>query len=68
MTSNKGSLFDKRDDLGNMVLEKQRVKWLFSNYVEISGEDVAILNDCCKKLYNLTEKNSVVQWQKTCIR
>lgn len=58
LTSNKGSLFDKRDDLGNMVLEKQRVKWLFSNYVEISGEDVAILNDCCKKLLQLNGKKT----------
>lgn len=27
------SLFDQRENLGNMILEKQRVKWLFAEYV-----------------------------------
>lgn len=50
------SLFDKRDELGNIVLEKQRVKWLFSNYVKLSGEDVAILDGYCKNLLKINGK------------
>ena len=53
---NTGALFDKRDELGNMVLEKQRVKWLFSNYVEISGENVRILDDYCKEMLQVNGK------------
>ena len=58
LIENTDSLFDKRDELGNMVIEKQRVKWLFSNYVSLSGETVNILNDQCKKLLNLSEKET----------
>lgn len=49
------SLFDKRDELGQMIVEKQRVKWLFSNYVRIQREDRNILNDRCKSI--LRENN-----------
>lgn len=52
------SLFDKREELGNMVLEKQRVKWLFSNYVSISSEKEKILNGQCKKLLGLNGKKT----------
>ena len=56
LMDNTGALFDKRDELGNMVLEKQRVKWLFSNYVEISGENVRILDDYCKEMLQVNGK------------
>ena len=42
------SLFDQRDILGTMVLEKQRVKWLFAEYVRISQDEKSILDECCK--------------------
>lgn len=51
-----GSLFDRRDELGNMVLEKQRVKWLFSNYVKVSNENIAILDAKCRRLLGLNGK------------
>lgn len=44
------SLFDQREELGNMVLEKQRVKWLFAEYVSISQREKNILDERCKKL------------------
>lgn len=44
------SLFDQRDELGNMIQEKQRVKWLFSEYVSISQQEKNILDECCRKL------------------
>ena len=44
------SLFDQREDLGNMILEKQRVKWLFSEYVSIPQIDKNILDERCKRL------------------
>ena len=50
------SLFDKRDELGHMVLEKQRVKWLFSNYVKVSEENISVLNSQCKELLCLNGK------------
>lgn len=49
-------LFDKRDELGTMVLEKQRVKWLFSNYVNVSMQESVRLNSQCEKILSLNEK------------
>ena len=52
------SLFDQREELGNMILEKQRVKWLFAEYVSISQREKNILDEQCKKL--LQENNKKV--------
>lgn len=53
------ALFDKRDELGRMVLEKQRVKWLFSNYVNVSQEDQSILDEKCKKVLQRNGKKTM---------
>lgn len=58
LKSDTSALFDKREELGNMVLEKQRVKWLFSNYVRISGKNVANLDEYCKQLLRLNGKKT----------
>ena len=58
LKENSGSLFDKRDELGDMIIEKHRVKWLFSNYVSLSGETVTILNEQCKKFLKLNKKET----------
>ncbi|MBD5393748.1 MAG: hypothetical protein HDR71_05655 [Lachnospiraceae bacterium] len=50
------SLFDRREELGNMVLEKQRVKWLFAEYVSISQREKNILDEQCKKLLQENDK------------
>lgn len=52
------SLFDKRDDLQEMVTEKRRIKWLFSNYVSLSGETINILNDECKEFLKFNKKKT----------
>ena len=52
------SLFEQREELGNMILEKQRVKWLFAEYVSISQREKNILDEQCKKL--LQENNKKV--------
>lgn len=44
------SLFEQRDTLGTMVIEKQRVKWLFAEYVRIPQDEKSILDERCKKL------------------
>lgn len=58
LKENIGSLFDKRDELGDMITEKHRVIWLFSNYVSLSGATVAILNGQCKKLLELNKRKT----------
>lgn len=50
------SLFEKREELGNMILEKQRVKWLFAEYVSISQREKNILDEQCKKLLQENSK------------
>lgn len=50
LDQNSGSLFDQREELGNMTLEKQRVKWLFSEYVSIPKRECDLLNLQCSKL------------------
>ena len=58
LSNSAASLFDQRDELGNMILEKQRVKWLFSEYVSIPQRDKNILNECCKKLLQKNAKKT----------
>lgn len=58
LNENVSLLFDKRDELSNMVLEKQRVKWLFANYVNVSQEDKNILDERCKKLLQVNNKKT----------
>ena len=58
LNTNTASLFDQRDELGNMVLEKQRVKWLFSEYVSLPQQDKNILNECCRKLLQENQKKT----------
>ena len=50
LDKNVDSLFDQREDLGNMILEKQRVRWLFAEYVSIPQIEKNILDERCKKL------------------
>lgn len=52
------SLFNQREDLGNMILEKQRVKWLFAEYVSISQREKNILDERCKKLLQENNKKT----------
>lgn len=56
LDANAGSLFDQRDELGNMIAEKQRVKWLFANYVSVPQIEKNILDERCKKLLQENEK------------
>lgn len=52
------SLFDQRDMLSNMIVEKQRVKWLFSEYVSILQINRNRLNDECKRLLDQNKKKT----------
>ncbi len=48
-------LFEKREKLNDIMTEKKRVVWLFSNFSKIESQKKEILNDSCKRLL---EKNS----------
>ena len=48
------SLFDLREELNEMVGEKKRVNWLFSQYVRISS--TVELKLACEKLLNANQK------------
>lgn len=50
LNTNVETLFDQRDNLGEMVQEKRRVKWLFAEYVTISQREKGILDEQCKRL------------------
>lgn len=52
------NLFDKREDLNKLIIEKQRVKWLFSNFTKIQTENKRILNQCCSRLLELNQKKT----------
>lgn len=52
------SLFDKRDELNDIVSEKNRVKWLFSNYVSIRTDIKNELNIACIELLQCCEKKT----------
>lgn len=58
LNKNVDSLFDQREDLGNMIMEKQRVKWLFAEYVSIPQIEKNILDERCKKLLQENEKKT----------
>lgn len=58
LNKNVESLFDQREDLGNMILEKQRVKWLFAEYVSIPQMEKNILDERCKKLLQENSKKT----------
>ena len=60
LKNSKESLFEKRDKLGNMILEKQRVKWLFAEYVSIPQTEKNILDEQCKKLLQENSKKAGV--------
>ena len=44
------NLFEKKDDLNELVNEKKRVSWLFSNYTSIPKDKQDILDEVCKEL------------------
>lgn len=44
------SLFDKRDELNAIAVEKNRIRWLFSNYVIINTDTKNALNVACIEL------------------
>lgn len=58
LAENTDSLFDKREELGKITLEKQRVKWLLSNYVSVEFEDAETLNNQCKKMLDINGKKT----------
>lgn len=60
LKNSKESLFEQRDKLGNMILEKQRVKWLFAEYVSIPQTEKNILDEQCKKLLQENSKKAGV--------
>ncbi|MCI8584346.1 MAG: hypothetical protein HFI92_00345 [Lachnospiraceae bacterium] len=52
------SLFDKRDELNDIVSEKNRVRWLFSNYVSIRTDIRNELNSACIELLHCCGKKT----------
>lgn len=50
-------LFEKRDKLNDITLEKNRVRWLFDNYSSIEFQKNEILNNLCKRLLTENRKN-----------
>ena len=61
LAENTDSLFDKREELGKITLEKQRGKWLLSNYVSVEFEDAETLNNQCKKMLDINGKKTFNQ-------
>lgn len=56
LNENTDNLFDRREELNDIVSEKNRIKWLFSNYVNIRMDIKNALNDACMELLNSCEK------------
>lgn len=52
------NLFDRREELNDIVSEKNRIKWLFSNYVSIRTETRNALNDACVELLDSCKKKT----------
>lgn len=46
------NLFDKRDELNEIVSEKNRIRWLFFNYAKIGTDTKNELNTVCVELLN----------------
>lgn len=44
------NLFEKKDDLNELVNEKKRVSWLFNNYASIPSDKQGILDAACIEL------------------
>lgn len=51
-------LFDKREELNDIVSEKNRMKWLFSNYVNIRTDTKNALGHACMELLDSCGKKS----------
>ncbi len=49
-------LFEKREKLNDVMTEKKRVIWLFSNFSKIESQKKEILNDFCKQLLEKNHK------------
>lgn len=54
----KTRLFDERDTLNDMINERKRVKWLFSNFTNVSSKNTQVLEDNCKKILDRYGKKS----------
>ena len=52
------NLFDKREELNDIASEKNRIKWLFSNYVNIRTDEKNALSHACVELLNSCGKRS----------
>ncbi len=50
-------LFEKRDKLNDITLERNRVRWLFDNFSNIESQKDEILNNQCKRLLVENKKN-----------
>jgi len=51
------NLFEKREKLGKITTEKERVIWLFSNFSGVELQKREILNSLCEKILQDNEKN-----------
>lgn len=58
LNENADNLFDKRDELNDIASEKNRIKWLFSNYVNIRTDTKNALSHACVELLNSCGKRS----------
>lgn len=49
-------LFEKREQLSKITMEKDRVIWLFENFSSVELQKKEILNSLCEKCYRITKK------------
>lgn len=58
LNENTDNLFDRRDELNELVSEKNRIRWLFSNYVRIETNTKNSLNAACVELLDSCGKKT----------